>query len=131
MLACRKGHRRRLPRNNRIASTLFELRPVGADENHEPSDESIWADQSLEFALERLFIDLIALAERLQLSLLARRIIAYRLTIKKSIAARNLWSMEWQYQASAGFRPSSKTPRILSSIAASTHRTSPRSIVKY
>jgi hypothetical protein len=48
---------------------------------HGPSEESIWADQSLEFALERLFIDLIALAERLQLPLLARRIIACRQSI--------------------------------------------------
>lgn len=53
----------------------------GLGENYEPSEESIWADESLKFALERLFIDLIALAERLQLSLLARRINAYRRTI--------------------------------------------------
>ena len=50
----------------------------GNDIEFEPSEESVWADQSLEFALERLFIDLVVLAERLQLPQSARRIIAYR-----------------------------------------------------
>jgi hypothetical protein len=70
----------------------------GLDENHEPSEESIWADEALEFALERLFIDLIALAERFRLPLLARRIIAYRRSIQSlsqlEMPEPNFWVSE-------------------------------------
>ncbi|MBY4639848.1 hypothetical protein K6L44_07575 [Gluconacetobacter entanii] len=66
----------------------------GLSADYEPSDEAKWADMALAHALERLFIDLITLAERFKLPLIAQRILAYRASIK-DLSSLEMWEPDF------------------------------------